>query len=130
MLTALGGWDPVVGLVVVGSYQGCSEALETLAREAADRGDGAQRDWKKMGARSEDEALGIFMHSVRRRWLGQRDVRWKRRCRHAAPLWEAGSALKIAGSAFQSKLWPGPTYGARAKKKFGPSGDKMGSGAG
>ena len=29
-----------------------------------------------MGARSEDEALGIFMHSVRRRWLGQRDVRW------------------------------------------------------
>ena len=25
----------------------------------------ARSDWKKMGSRSEDEALGIFMHSVR-----------------------------------------------------------------
>ena len=43
---ALGGWEagtggkPVVGKV--GSYQGCSEALETLAHEAVG-GDGAQR---------------------------------------------------------------------------------------
>ena len=58
VLTALSGWDPVVGLVV-GSYQGCSEALETLAREAAEAM--ARSDWKKMGARSEDEALGIFI---------------------------------------------------------------------
>ncbi len=58
-------WDPVVGLVV-GSYQGCSEALETLAHEAAEAM--ACSDWNKMGARSEDEALGIFMQSVRRRW--------------------------------------------------------------
>ena len=28
----------------------------------------ARSNWKKMGARSEHEALGIFMHSVRRRW--------------------------------------------------------------
>ena len=50
----------------MGSYQGCSEALETLAHEAAEAM--ARSDRKKMGARSEDEALGIFMHSVRRRW--------------------------------------------------------------
>eukprot|EP00964_Phaeocystis_antarctica_P030490 scaffold17224_cov63-Phaeocystis_antarctica.AAC.2 len=43
-----------------------SEALATLAHEAAEAM--ARSDWKKMGAQSEDEALGIFMHSVRRRW--------------------------------------------------------------
>ena len=30
-LTTLGGWNPVVGLVV-DSYQGCSEAVETRQR--------------------------------------------------------------------------------------------------
>ena len=34
VLAALRAWDPVLGLVV-GSYQGCSEALHGLAREAA-----------------------------------------------------------------------------------------------
>ena len=33
VLAALRAWDPVLGLVV-GSYQGCSEALHGLAREA------------------------------------------------------------------------------------------------
>ena len=62
--TALGGWDPVVGLVV-GSYQGCSEELDVLAREAAEAK--ARKEWRQMGARSEHEALGIFMHDVHRR---------------------------------------------------------------
>ena len=43
--------------------------METLAHEASEAM--ARSDWKRLGARSEDETLGIFMHSVRRRWLGQ-----------------------------------------------------------
>ena len=35
VLAALQNWDPVIGLVA-GSYQGCSEALHSLAREAAE----------------------------------------------------------------------------------------------
>ena len=46
MLAALRAWDPVLGLVV-GSYQGCSEALHGLAREAqAGDGDGVRRTAK------------------------------------------------------------------------------------
>ena len=58
-------WDPVVGLVV-GSYQGCSEELHALAREVAE--ERARTEWRQMGARSEHEALGIFVHDVHRRW--------------------------------------------------------------
>ena len=50
-------WDPVLGLVV-GSYQGCSEALHGLAREAAKAKAAA-----KMGVRSVHEALGILVHA-------------------------------------------------------------------
>jgi hypothetical protein len=39
VLAALRAWDPVLGLVV-GSYQGCSEALHGLAREAAKEKEG------------------------------------------------------------------------------------------
>ena len=45
----------MVGLVV-GSYQGCSEALHVLAREVAEAR--ARTEWRQMGARSEHEALG------------------------------------------------------------------------
>ena len=46
VLAALRAWDPVLGLVV-GSYQGCSEALHGLAREAqAGDGDGVRRTAK------------------------------------------------------------------------------------
>jgi len=55
----------VVGLVV-GSYQGCSEGLHALAREVAE--ESARTEWRQMGARSEHEALGIFVHDVHRRW--------------------------------------------------------------
>ena len=65
MLAALQAWDPVVGLVV-GSYQGCSEGLHALAREVAE--ERARTEWRRMGARSEHEALGIFVHDVHRRW--------------------------------------------------------------
>ena len=66
VLAALQGWDPVVGLVV-GSYQGCSEGLHALAREVAE--ERARTEWRhQMGARSEHEALGIFVHGVHRRW--------------------------------------------------------------
>ena len=69
VLAALQAWDPVVGLVV-GSYQGCSEGLHTLAREVAE--ERARTEWRRMGARSEHEALGIFVHDVHRPPLGQR----------------------------------------------------------
>jgi hypothetical protein len=40
-------WDPVLVGLVVGSYQGCSEALHGLAREAqAGDGDGVRRTAK------------------------------------------------------------------------------------
>jgi len=46
VLAALRAWDPVLGLVL-GSYQGCSEALHGLAREAqAGGGDGVRRTAK------------------------------------------------------------------------------------
>ena len=47
MLAALQNWDPVIGLVV-GSYQGCSEALHGLAREAAEAR--ARSEWRRMGS--------------------------------------------------------------------------------
>ena len=65
VLAALRAWDPVVGLVV-GSYQGCSEELHALAREVAE--ERARTEWRQMGARSEHEALGIFVHDVHHRW--------------------------------------------------------------
>jgi hypothetical protein len=52
----------------VGSYQGCSEALHDLAREAAKAK--ATAKWRQMGVRSVHEALGIYTHDVHRRWLG------------------------------------------------------------
>jgi hypothetical protein len=42
----------------VGSYQGCSEALHGLAREAATAT--ATAKWRQMGVRSVHEALGIY----------------------------------------------------------------------
>ena len=69
MLAALQAWDPVVGLVV-GSYQGCSEGLHALAREVAE--ERARTEWRQMDARSEHEALGIFVHDVHRPRCGQR----------------------------------------------------------
>jgi hypothetical protein len=55
----------VLGLVV-GSYQGCSEALHGLAREAAKAKAAAK--WRQMGVRSVHEALGIYTHDVHRRF--------------------------------------------------------------
>ena len=46
--------------------RGSSEAVHALAREAAEAR--AHTQWRLMGARSEHEALGVFMHDVRRRW--------------------------------------------------------------
>ena len=43
---------------MVGSYQGCSEALHGLAREAATAT--ATAKWRQMGVRSVHEALGIY----------------------------------------------------------------------
>ena len=127
VLTALGGWDPVVGLVV-GSYQGCSEALETLAHEAAEAM--ARSGWKQMVARSEDEALGIFMHSVRRRWgsvmwrswarvihgrlpaIGQQDGAI---LRHGPPPARgARGRVAVGGAEAWPQVHPGVVRGARA----------------
>ena len=54
------------GALVVGSYQGCSEGLHALTREVTE--ERARTEWRRMGARSEHEALGIFVHDVHRRW--------------------------------------------------------------
>jgi hypothetical protein len=64
------GADPVLGSVglVVGSYQGCCEALHGLAREAAKAK--ATGKWRQMGVRSAHEALGIYTHDVHRPPLG------------------------------------------------------------
>ena len=40
--------------------------LHALAREVAE--ERARTEWRQMGARSEHEALGIFVHDVHRRW--------------------------------------------------------------
>ena len=61
----LAGTRPVLGLVV-GSYQGCREALHGLAREATKAK--ATAKWRQMGVRSVHEALGIYTHDVHRRW--------------------------------------------------------------
>ena len=47
------------------SYQGFSEALHGLAREAAEAR--ARGEWRRMVSRSEHEALGVFMRDVHRR---------------------------------------------------------------
>jgi hypothetical protein len=65
VLAALRAWDPVLGLVV-GSYQGCSEALHDLAREAWREAAKAKAKamWRQMGR------WGSFWytHDVHRRW--------------------------------------------------------------
>ena len=58
------------GALVVGSYQGCSEGLHALTREVTE--ERARTEWRRMGARSEHEALGIFVHDVHPPPLGQR----------------------------------------------------------
>ena len=71
VLAALQAWDPPVIGLQGGSHQGCSEALQDgLAREAADASAQrvAGRCRGRERARATDEALGIFMHDVYRRW--------------------------------------------------------------
>ena len=58
---------PIVGLVV-GSFQGASDAVHELQREVAGRR--AAREWRGMGSRSYDEAYGMFLDDVRARWAG------------------------------------------------------------
>ena len=79
-LAALRAWDPVLGLVV-GSYQGCSEALHGLAREAAK----AKATGRQMGVRSVHEALGIYTHDVHRRWGSVFWRSWARAIRPRPP---------------------------------------------
>jgi len=82
VLAALRAWDPVLGLVV-GSYQGCSEALHGLAREAAK--EKATAKWRQMGVRSVHEALGIYTHDVHRRWGSVFWRSWARAIRPRPP---------------------------------------------
>ena len=102
-LAALQAWDPVVGLVV-GSYQGCSARGYTpsRAREVAERR--ARTEWRQMGARSEHEALGIFVHNVHRRWGS---VFWRSCARHPrSPARHRGPNAEIAYARGQA-LWAG-----------------------
>ena len=55
----------VIGLVV-GSFQGASDSVHELQREVARRY--AADEWRRMGARSFEEAYGTYLHDVRARW--------------------------------------------------------------
>ena len=57
----------VIGLVV-GSFQGASDtdSVHELQREVARRH--ATDEWRRMGARSFEEAYGIYLQDVRARW--------------------------------------------------------------
>ena len=57
----------VIGLVV-GSFQGASDSVHELQREVAARR--ATEEWRRMGARSFDDAYGMYLHDVRARWAG------------------------------------------------------------
>ena len=126
VLAALRAWDPVLGLVV-GSYQGCSEELEGLAREAAEAK--ARKEWRQMGARSEHEALGIFMHDVHRRWGSVLWRSWARVIRtrlpvigqpnadvlrHGPPPAYARGRVAAGGAEVWPQVHPGVVHGARA----------------
>ena len=90
VLAALQNWDPVIGLaswlagwLVAGSYQGCSEALHSLAREAAEASEGAQRVAADGGAERARGAGGL--HARRAPPLGQRDLSPGSTLRHQIP---------------------------------------------
>ena len=70
--------------LVVGSYQGCSETLHVLGREVAEAK--ARTEWRQMGARSEHEALGIFVRDVHRRWGSVLWRSWARVIRDRLPV--------------------------------------------
>ena len=126
VLAALQNWDPVIGLVA-GSYQGCSEALHSLAREAAEAR--ARSEWRRMGARSEHEALGVFMHDVHRRWGSVLWRSWARVIRgrlpviglpngdflrHGPPPAYARGRGAVGGAEPWPQVHPGVVRGARA----------------
>ena len=92
VLAALRAYPPVVGLVV-GSYQGTSASVEALAREAAEAR--ASASWRLMGARSESEAVGIFMQDVYRRWGSCFWRTWVRCIRGRRPCVGLGSAAVL-----------------------------------
>ena len=113
--------------LVVGSYQGCSEELDGLAREAAEAK--ARKEWRQMGARSEHEALGIFMHDVHRRWGSVLWRSWARVIRgrlpviglpngdflrHGPPPAYARGRGAVGGAEPWPQVHPGVVRGARA----------------
>ena len=65
VLTALRAFPPVRALVF-GAYGEASSDVHTLLHMAAEAM--AHRYWKRMGARTLAEALGIFVSSLRRSW--------------------------------------------------------------
>ena len=126
VLAALRAWDPVLGLVV-GSYQGCSEALHGLAREAAKAK--ATAKWRQMGVRSVHEALGIYTHDVHRRWGSVFWRSWARVIRgrlpvigrpnadilhHGPPPAYAHGREAVGGAEAWPQVHPGVVRGARA----------------
>ena len=127
VLLALRSYAPVQGLVV-GSWQGASEAVHALAREAADAC--AEGRWRLMGdVRTQDQARGIFLHDIRQRWGATFWRSWARLMRARLPCvgqpddrrLRAGDAqLQLAGGPQLNGAWwprqaPGLDHGARAQ---------------
>ena len=71
----------VIGLVV-GSFQGASDSVHELQREVARRR--ATEEWRRMGARSFDDAYGMYLHDVRARWAGVFWASWAALMRNRA----------------------------------------------
>ena len=79
--TALQSHPEVIGLVV-GSFQGASDSVHELQREVARRR--ATEEWRRMGARSFDDAYGMYLHDVRARWAGVFWASWAALMRNRA----------------------------------------------
>ena len=80
--------------------------MHALAREAVEAR--ARTQWRLMGARSEHEALELFMHDVRRRWgsVFFLAVVGARHQRPPACRWTAGRQDPPARPATRFRAWP------------------------
>ena len=65
VLAALQAWPPVLGLVF-GAFGEASTDVDRLALAAASLR--AASDWRRLGARDEEEARAFLIAQVRRRW--------------------------------------------------------------
>ena len=100
--TALQSHPEVIGLVV-GSFQGASDSVHELQWEVARRR--ATNEWRRMGARSFDDAYGMYLHDVRARWTGVFWASWAALMRNCAMCVGRANAgmLRVGGGGQRSR---------------------------